>query len=289
MKSNLVVAALGAAVAMGPADSAYSRAEAPARSEANVREVARIQSQLDSAFVALGSADLNRYDAAQRARRSALVATLRGYRDRGVFPHNYDFAAPTPYFIDRKTGTLCAVAFLMESTGRRDMVDRIAAANNNVWVPDLAVDSAVGAWLNREGITLAEAALIQEPYMIVPQPSSKEARDNKAATIATFASFGTALFSLSGDPAKSSTRYAVGALVGAVGVAVGRAGGVAPPDPAFRRLSVVAGATSIGIAALRHFQHRGEVRQAQLMKTIDIQPTADVSGRSAGLTVALRF
>jgi hypothetical protein len=283
MKSMLVVAALGAASALGPVDSSSRPA---------AREVARVQSQLDSAFVALSAADVSGLSAAQLARRFAIVATLRGYRDRGVFPHNYDFTTPTPYFIDRKTGTLCAVAFLMESTGRRDMVNRIAAANNNVWVPELAADTAVVAWLDREGLTLDEAALIQEPYMIDPGPAPttpQVARYNNTATVASVASFGAALFSLSSDPSKSSAPFAVGALVGIVGIAVGRTGSDVMPDPSYRRLTVAAGAASLGIAALRHFQHRGALRQMEARKTLDIQPTANISEKSAGLTVALRF
>jgi hypothetical protein len=282
MKSILVVVALGAAGALGPADSSNSRAEA--------REIARIRSHFDSVLVELKSADVSTYGASQLARRATLVSTLRGYRDRGAFPNNYDFAAPTPYFIDRKTGTLCAVAFLMESTGRRDMVERIALANNNVWVPDLVGNREVQTWLSASGITLAEAARIQVPYdFMPPEPTPPPAPNNRSAAVATVASLGAALFSLNSNPAKSSSRYAVGALVGAVGMVVGRSGGSAQASPGLQRATVVAGATSIGIAALRHFQHRGAVRQAELKKTIDIQPTADISGRSAGLTVALRF
>ena len=78
----------------------------------------------------------------------ALIATLDAYRDRGLFPRNYDFPGQLmPYFFDRKTGVLCAVAHLLESTGRRDIVDRVAQMNNDVWVAELAPDSAFGTWL----------------------------------------------------------------------------------------------------------------------------------------------
>jgi hypothetical protein len=286
MKSILVVAALGAAGALGPVDTSSSRAEA--------REVARIRSHFDSVLVELGNADVSRLDASQRAHRSTLVATLRGYRARGVFPHNYDFAAPTPYFIDRKTGTLCAVAFLMESTGRRAMVNRIAAADNNVWVAALEGDREVASWLSQNGLTLAEAARIQVPYVGGPTPPPPQppppaiARYNQHATIAGIASIGTTLLSIDGDPAHASKRYAVGALVGVVAVVMGRSTSDVRPDQGPRNLTLIAGATSVGIAALRMTQ-RGALQQAAARKALDIQPTANVIDRSAGLTVALRF
>src|SRR5688572_19319569 len=101
-------------------------------------EVARIRAHFDSVLVELAARDLSTLTVAQRANRSGLVTTLVAYRERGVFPHNYDFPGEAvPYFVDRKTGTLCAVAHLLASTGRRDIVDRVARADNNVWVPSL--------------------------------------------------------------------------------------------------------------------------------------------------------
>lgn len=69
-----------------------------------------------------------------------------------------------PYFVDRKTGVLCAVAHLLESTGRRDVVDRVAALDNNIWVAQLAGDTAFRRWLDTHSLTSTEAARIQVPY-----------------------------------------------------------------------------------------------------------------------------
>lgn len=92
------------------------------------------------------------------------MRTLRAYRNAGVFPHNYDFPEMTPYFVDRKTGTRCAVAHLLESTGRGDIVARVAGADNNVRVRALGADTAFTKWLDENGLSLAEAAFIQVPY-----------------------------------------------------------------------------------------------------------------------------
>lgn len=129
-------------------------------------EIRRIHAHFDSVLVELTARNVSKLSDAQKENRDRLVRTLAGYNARGEFPHNDEFAAPTPYFVDRRTGTLCAVAFLLESTGRRDIVNRVASANNNVWVAQLAGDTAFNSWLNVNGISLDEAARIQVPYMV---------------------------------------------------------------------------------------------------------------------------
>jgi hypothetical protein len=129
------------------------------------RETARIRAHFDSVLAEFGARSVGGLTSEQRARRATVIATLRAYRDRGAFPRNYDFpGGATPYFVDRQTGVLCAVAHLLESTGRRDIVDRVAAANNNVWVGELAEDAELARWLREHGLTLEEAARIQVPY-----------------------------------------------------------------------------------------------------------------------------
>lgn len=82
-------------------------------------EVLRIRSHFDSVLVELLRRDTRALTAVQRGHRADLVETLKRYRDRGVFPRNYDFPGQAvPYFVDRKTGTLCVMAHLLESTGR---------------------------------------------------------------------------------------------------------------------------------------------------------------------------
>ena len=129
------------------------------------KEVARVRAHFDSVLTELTARDASSLTAGQRAHRAALVAELARYRDRGAFPHNYDFPGRlVPYFVDRKTGAMCAVANLLAATGRRDIVDRVAAANNNVWVDDLQSDTAFTHWLDDNGLTLSEAARIQIVY-----------------------------------------------------------------------------------------------------------------------------
>jgi hypothetical protein len=138
----------------------------PVTPSREVARIQRIQRHFDGALDMLAARDLSTLNADQRANRAHLVRVLAEYRDAGAYPRNYDFPeAPTPYFVDRKTGILCAVANLMASTGHRDLVDRVAAADNNVWVAELADNSEFRAWLDEQGLTLNEAARIQVPYM----------------------------------------------------------------------------------------------------------------------------
>lgn len=159
-------------------------------------EVVRIRAHFDSVLAELRVRDVSALSSKQRPQRTALVHVLTAYRDRGVFPNNYDFpGAAVPYFVDRKTGTRCAVAHLLESAGRHDIVVRVRRVNNNVWVAELGRDTAFVGWLDAHGLSLEEAARIQVPY-IDPQPAQAQVAVRKsnlqtraaigAASLATF-------------------------------------------------------------------------------------------------------
>ena len=98
---------------------------------------------------------------AQRERRAANIAVLGEYRARGHYPRNTEFPGRrVPYFMDSE-GTLCALPYLMARSGERDLVVRVAATHNNSYVGDLAGEPELLRWLEREGLTLEDAARIQ--------------------------------------------------------------------------------------------------------------------------------
>jgi hypothetical protein len=100
----------------------------------------------------------------QREARRETIEWLDEYRSAGVFPHNHEHpSGRTPVFVDPH-GTPCAVGYLMLRSGERELVARIAGADNLVRVPDLQDDERVVAWLEERGITLDEAARIQPTY-----------------------------------------------------------------------------------------------------------------------------
>jgi len=135
------------------------------RSEPSPRaaEITRLQHHFDSVDAELRSRNVPSLREAQLARRAQLIAWLRDYRDGATFPVNDRFATPTPFFRD-KDGVLCAMAYLIDRSGRSDIVNKVAATRNNAYIRELADDPALIAWLDSSGLSVAEAARIQPTY-----------------------------------------------------------------------------------------------------------------------------
>lgn len=124
-------------------------------------ETDRVRAHLLAAEQFLRSRSTSELTLAQGERRAANIAVLREYRARGQFPHNTEFPGRrVPYFMDSE-GTLGALSYLMARSGERDLVNQVAATHNNAYVAELSGNADVMAWLDREGLTLEEAALIQ--------------------------------------------------------------------------------------------------------------------------------
>jgi hypothetical protein len=132
-------------------------------------EVSRLRAHFDSVDSELRARSVAGLSASQVERRTRLAAWLREYRKAGTFPVNDKFDAPTPFFRDRN-GTLCAMAYLIDRSGRRDIVDKVAATRNNAYIAELADDPALIAWLDSSGLSVAEAARIQPAYDDYPAP-----------------------------------------------------------------------------------------------------------------------
>ena len=96
-------------------------------------------------------------------RRLAAIDLLHEYRVRGNFGDDLsDSGLRNALFID-DAGRRCAVAFLLDRTGRSDLTNTIAEQYNDAWIVELANDSELRSWLHTNGLTLAEAARIQGP------------------------------------------------------------------------------------------------------------------------------
>ena len=126
-------------------------------------EVTRLQRHFDSVDVELKLRNVSSLNQAQLAHRAQLAGWLREYRDGATFPTNDRFAEPTPFFRD-KDGVLCAMAYLIDRSGRSDIVNKVAATRNNAYIRELADDPALIAWLDTWGLSVAEAARIQPSY-----------------------------------------------------------------------------------------------------------------------------
>lgn len=274
----------------------------PTQRSADATEIRRIRIHFDSVLADLSARDVRGLTDSQLARRATAISTLRAYRDRGVFPHNYDFPGQAvPYFVDRKTGTLCAVAHLLASTGYRDIVDRVSRTDNNILVPQLAGDSAFSAWLTDNGLTLAEAAHIQVPYA-QPMSQAEVVRDIAFVAVSPFAFAGSAITSIANLTGNSDGHRrwvnAVGIVSGVTTILVGGrlALSNATDNPAQLGGAIAAvGATSLALSVRGvHRRHNFVEAQREASRRAIAQATmAPIvtmgSHPSAGVGVALKF
>jgi hypothetical protein len=140
-------------VSYGDADSQHRRLE-----------VARLRAHFDSVDAELRLPTGLPLTPAQRLGRTTLIGWLREYREAGSFPRNDRFPERAmPFFRDSR-GVLCAMAYLIDRSGRGDLVDRVASTRNNAFIPELAGDTELRTWLDSVGLSVAEAARIQPFY-----------------------------------------------------------------------------------------------------------------------------
>ena len=132
----------------------------------------RVRAHLRRTERTLRRADTGDLDARQRARRETTLDALQDYRERGAVPTNAGEAERAPQFVGAN-GVPCAVAALALADGERDLVERVAARENDLRVGDLPEDPQQGVsehrnqladWLDSSGITREEAARIQPAY-----------------------------------------------------------------------------------------------------------------------------
>jgi len=163
------------AALVGPALLVAAARSSVPWSAPDVAETVRIRAHLDTVERELRSKDVAALTAAQRAARARNLEILHAYWVRGVFPKNTDFPGQRlPYFVDRY-GTRCAMAHLIEQSGRGDLVARVATANNNARIRQLKNDPELARWLVENGITAAEAARIQPEYYGPPLATTPDA------------------------------------------------------------------------------------------------------------------
>jgi hypothetical protein len=195
-------------------------------------EQARVRAHLDSAERELRAAPVMGLSVSQRAARARALDRLHEYWVRGVFPQNTDFPDErVPYFVDRY-GTRCAMAYLIEQSGHGDFVTRVAATRNNARIREIKSDPQLIAWLEANGVTLAEAARIQPEYcwthpcsdpLCGPCPPVPPASTGYKAATALSVGADVLAVALSAAPTRLS-RSLTGALsvaTGVVGIAIG--------------------------------------------------------------------
>ena len=150
-------------------------------------EVARLRAHFDSVDAELRQAATRDLSPAQRAARATLIGWLREYREAGSFPLNDRFSdRAMPFFRDSR-GVLCAMAYLIDRSGRHDLVNTVAATRNNAFIPELAGDPELRTWLEGAGLSVAEAARIQpfyEPFLRTSRESMRDTRSPRSSSAA---------------------------------------------------------------------------------------------------------
>ena len=131
--------------------------------DAREAEVARVHAHLARVDATLEARAVDTLTVAQRRARADILASLRAYIAAEAYPTNDVAAEPTPIFIDH-AGTRCAMAYLIEASGDRALVARIAREDDYAHVAALTGDPELVRWLDEHGLTLAEAAAIQPSY-----------------------------------------------------------------------------------------------------------------------------
>lgn len=186
----------------------------------------RITAHLLAVERQLRAADVSHLSPERRRARAAALDHLRDYREAGWFPHNHYGREATPLFRDAH-GTPCAMAYLIERSGGGALVDRVAATANDAYVRELAEDPELVAWLDRNGMTAAEAALVQPKYGPMPEPEgatgSELARSYDVIGTALLAGDGVALY-LNGASAGArggTARGWLGVVVGLTSAVTG--------------------------------------------------------------------
>jgi hypothetical protein len=183
-------------------------------------EVARLQAHFDSVDTELRQATM--LGGQRTGSRITLMGWLREYREAARFPQNDRFPQRAmPFFRDRH-GTLCAMAYLIERSGRGDIVDRVALTRNNAFIAELAGDRELRSWLDSVGLTVAEAARIQPSYGFGPDPDDQKVGSDYAlgsifVSGTSLATLGLNLFA----PSRSSGW--AGVIAGSTGVIAGAA------------------------------------------------------------------
>lgn len=200
-------------------------------------EQARLQLHFDSVLAELRTSDVSTLSSGQRSTRDSLITWLGEYRDAGAFPLNDRWAGRTPIFRDMR-GVTCAMAYLIERSGRSDIVNRIAQRRNLAYIRDLTGDTSLVAWLDRSGLSVAEAARIQPEYA-----------ENKIGERAVVAA-ATVLLSGASIALSASNAFRPGEVKGFVGMAIGSVtvmlGAIASHDHRdFASVNVVSGGLAI--------------------------------------------
>jgi len=297
MKRISVILAGSAVTLLLSAAARYGPRPADSRELHRRAEAVRLRAHFDSVDQELRARDISRLSAEQRAMRASLISWLRDYRNAGTFPENDRFTdRAMPFFRDSR-GTLCAMAYLVDRSGRTDIVDQIAKTRNNAFIRELTDDRALVAWLDTSGLSVDEAARIQPTYGSYPVFVADQKRVSANYALLSMALGGSSLGSLGFNLfTPSRTSGGVGLAAGVATIIAGAAhldetGGnkrIAVANTALGSLAAISALHALFVARTGHQGATREESKGQLVSYATISPDLMIVGSVPTIGVRLR-
>jgi len=154
----LFAAIASSALLAGSIASAFGAGES-----SESEQIAQKQAKLHSVVAELASRDASQLPAEKRAARARAIELLSKYAERGEFTfHHEEWPRSRPLFVD-EYGTRCALASVLDGFGEDALVTRLAVECNDAYVAEIPDDPEVARVLDEIGLTIDEAAYIQDP------------------------------------------------------------------------------------------------------------------------------
>ncbi len=136
--------------------------------------------------------------------RRTNIAAFSAYARKGVYPHNFRTSGSLNVWID-EDGHMCAAATMIFRSGAKKLVRDVGRNDNFIRLGDVTTGPVMD-WILMSGLTQAEVAEIQEPFMGRPEPiePAPGSRDWILAEDARLrARYAVVLADLNRDPAAS--------------------------------------------------------------------------------------
>jgi hypothetical protein len=156
-----------AVLAISPAIAAGDTSDA---ADDDMTLIAPIAPPTDEPASTLSEAQKASWEKELRASRKKQIAQLKAYAERGEFAMNIQGRGMAFVWRD-DAGRLCAMAHLVNASGRTDLVDRVAKDDNDLQLATVT-EGDLYEWMLRSGLTKEEIQLVQEPAFEIPNNDS---------------------------------------------------------------------------------------------------------------------
>lgn len=123
----------------------------------------RIRNHLRNTEITMREKDCSHLTDELKKSREDKIKLLHEYWVRGNYPLNTGFPQERLPFIKDEFDTPCAMAYIIEESGNKELAKLLHKQNNNIFIKDVN-DGPLIDWINESGITKEEACQIQPTY-----------------------------------------------------------------------------------------------------------------------------